>query len=112
MGKESGTDPAKELVGGTGAGSKILELYRCWIMRQRLKRPLTIVMVMGAMLVSGVTMLVFGYGNISHNELAHTSEIKEVIFLSGISVLLIWALLVYAALFRREKPEGLPETKW
>ena len=76
--------------------------------RTGLAKSLTIVMVMGAMLVSGVTMLVYGYRNISHNGLTHASEIKEVAFLSGISVLLIWALLVYAALFRREKPE--PET--
>ena len=76
--------------------------------RAGLAKSLTIVMVMGAMLVSGVTMLVSGYGNISHNGLEHASEIKEVVFLSGISVLLIWVLLVYAALFRRERPE--PET--
>ena len=76
--------------------------------RTGLAKSLTIVMAMGAMLISGVTMLVSGYGNISHNGLAHASKIKEVVFLSGISVLLSWALLVYAALFRREKPE--PET--
>ena len=69
-----------------------------------------IVIVLGVMLASGVTMLVFGYGNINHNGLVHASEIKEAVFLSGIPVLLIWALLVYAALFRREKLEL--GTKW
>ncbi len=73
-------------------------------MRQRAAKPLTIV-VFGLMLVAGVTMLVFGYGNINRNGLIHALEMKEVIFLFGIYVLLIWALLVYAALFRKEKPE-------
>ncbi len=74
-------------------------------MRQRLIKPLMIIIVLGVMLISGITMLVFGYGGINHNRLTHALEIKEAIFLSSIPVLLIWVLLVYAALFKREKSE-------
>ncbi len=78
-------------------------------MRQRLVKQLAVVIVIiVVMLVFGVTMLDFRYGNINYNGLIPSSEIKWVIFLSGIS-LYFCVLLLYAALIRREKLE--PEKK-
>ena len=81
-------------------------------MQQRLVKQLAVVIVimviMVVMPVFGVTMLDFGHGNIHYNGLIPSSEIKEVIFLSGIS-LYFCVLLLYAALIRREKLE--PEKK-
>ena len=77
-------------------------------MRQETMKSFMIASILAVMPLFGMAMLLFGYESV-RNGLSSAQPISELAFMSGIAVLIIWVLLVYAALFRM--PNQAQKTK-